>query len=954
MHVTKKIMFDNVEEWLILDDDFSQRQWLAKTYPVPNPPLLQHLHHIALHQGQNDPRLALNIAHHVTIAADFWQDAVTEAVAKHIEADAHRLKGEHTHALTLYQQAANIYQQLNLTNDVARVAIGQIDTLMYLNRYNDILVLAEQASAIFEQNGDHVALAKISNNFGNALARLARFSEALEQYAKARKTFSQTGHEHQLNILNVNEAIALTFLGEFTQARNFYLQARQYFSKAGLASITAQVDLNLAHLSFSIADYQQALSIFERARRVFSKQEDQVDVAYVDLHRSETYLALNLWREAHELATNARPVFQNAGMDREVALLWLNEAVALAHMHQVTSVNTAFNQARQIFTHQGNEGWLAITDLYEATFHWQQAKLHRAKVTIQQALPTLLKMGFHTRVAQCYILLGEIALLEDEANESADYFQKALDTLGHNYLLPSIIYASQFGLGRVAQQHGETEIALSHYRQAIANIEQLQATIGAEDYKIAFWRDKLQVYETLTSLCLTLQTSEAIREAFATVERAKSRALLDTMARLENYNQPTEEDGLTLAVNTLRQELNWYYNQLNDPNSEATLTPYELTQAIHTREKTLRQLLNEWRSPDRITKPYNPIGTVTASQLQTVLPADALVLEFYISQEDVIVFGVSSDTIWVEQLTAVLPTITHQLKQLRFQMNKFHYGSAYRQRHQASLYQSTNEHLQQLYLTLFAPLIHHLQVNTLIIVPHGILHYIPFHALFDGKQYLIDNKTISYAPSATVLYRNLLSEPTITDHSALVLGVTDPTIPYAQEEAEKIAALFDKVDLRIHEHATIDTGWQTNGQLPSVVHLATHATFRPENPLFSGLKLADRWLTVYDIYEMGHAPPIVTLSACETGRHQITFGDELIGLCRGFFALGSQSLVVSLWSVEDRSTADLMEQFYINLQASYPINRALQLAQLQIKQEKPHPYYWAPFMLMGSFYTQFK
>ncbi len=111
-------------------------------------------------------------------------------------------------------------------------------------------------------------------------------------------------------------------------------------------------------------------------------------------------------------------------------------------------------------------------------------------------------------------------------------------------------------------------------------------------------------------------------------------------------------------------------------------------------------------------------------------------------------------------------------------------------------------------------------------------------------------------------------------------------------------------------------------------------------------------MTVNDIYGLADSAPLVTLSACETGRSQVAVGDELVGLCRGFFSAGARSLVVSLWTVDDNSTARLMRRFYEELRAGRPVNQALRTAQLAIKAEMGHPYYWAPFILTGDVHTR--
>jgi CHAT domain-containing protein len=132
------------------------------------------------------------------------------------------------------------------------------------------------------------------------------------------------------------------------------------------------------------------------------------------------------------------------------------------------------------------------------------------------------------------------------------------------------------------------------------------------------------------------------------------------------------------------------------------------------------------------------------------------------------------------------------------------------------------------------------------------------------------------------------------------------------------------------------------------LHLACHGLFRADNPMFSSLKLHDGWLTAADVMQLDLTGALVTLSACESGRNEVFAGDELIGLTRAFLGVGAPALVVSLWLVQDETTASLMEKYYEQLRDGAGPAEALRTAQLAIMEERPHPYYWAPFVLVGK------
>lgn len=939
----------NLDALLALDAEEEQRGWLQQYAPAREDALIGALEVEAQRRWRTNPQTAFPLANIVSLAASLWADQEIVAAGLHMKANTYWFISDHRVALALYQAAGTLYESLGLALPAARVAVGQLNAMMYLGQYDEGLGLAEKASDVFRAHQDTLALGKMVMNRGNILFRLGHYQEALTSYAEAQQIFTVLADRHHTAMARVNAASVYMTLDDFAQAEQLLQQARQVFAAEEMQGVLALVDHNLAELSFYQGQYQQALQTFNQARQTFATQENRVDVAYVDLYRSDVYLALNLWTEALQLAQTARRPFLEAEMPWEVGRLWLNEAVALAHLADGRDPEPALAQARLIFNQEGNTFWLAFTDLYEAVFARQKGDLSLAQQRAQAAAVVFRQAGLGSRLAHCTIILGEVALQEDELDDAAARFNEALLEV-ERADLPAVTYACYYGLGRIAQARGQTDEARNQYRQSIQAIERLQASIGAEDYKIAFLSDKLRVYEAHILLCLQAGGAADLKEAFATVEQAKSRALLELLAREADTAVSTEAT-LVAELERLKRELNWYYNRLHGAQSDSGERSLQqmrgLMTAVSEREQALGRLLNRWRMPDLAATPLNPVWTVSLEQIQSTLPPQSLLLEFYATETSILAFGVSPAEAWSYQMMTPAAEIADLLGQLRFQMNKFSYGTAYSGRHARALHWSANEVLQTLYELLLAPIVGRLTAETVIIVPHGLLHYVPFHALFDGRSYLLEYKTISYAPSATILYRSL-TPARQNDHAApMIIGLADSTIPHAQQEAAAIARLFPGARLRLGRQATMQT-MQTDLSGSAFLHLSTHATFRSDNPLFSALKLADGWLSVNDLYTFPQMPPLVTLSACETGRHQVAVGDELMGLCRGLFAAGAQSVVVSLWMAEDEATAQLMARFYGRLQQGDCLNTALRQAQLSMLAQKPHPYYWAPFVLIGG------
>jgi CHAT domain-containing protein len=252
-----------------------------------------------------------------------------------------------------------------------------------------------------------------------------------------------------------------------------------------------------------------------------------------------------------------------------------------------------------------------------------------------------------------------------------------------------------------------------------------------------------------------------------------------------------------------------------------------------------------------------------------------------------------------------------------------------------------------LYAELIAPVRESLTASHLIVAPHSFLHHLPFHALLEGDRYLIDDFSVSYAPSASVYALCAARTETNRSGGSLVFGVPDKGTPYVLEEVHAVAARLPKARLFLGEEAT-DEVFRTEAPDARYLHVATHGVFRRDNPLFSSIRLGNSHLSLFDLYQLRLSAEMVTLSGCSTGLHAIEGGDELVGLVRGLLCGGAQSAVVSLWDVNDSTTACLMGAFYGEIRKGVNKAEALRSAMLSLRQYQPHPYHWAPFVLVGK------
>jgi CHAT domain-containing protein len=304
-----------------------------------------------------------------------------------------------------------------------------------------------------------------------------------------------------------------------------------------------------------------------------------------------------------------------------------------------------------------------------------------------------------------------------------------------------------------------------------------------------------------------------------------------------------------------------------------------------------------------------------------------------------------------------LPLKPFQVERLTYQLN-LNYAMVAGYAHPSvapvdeSLIRQAQGLLSKLYQALLLPLEGALQhAKKLVIVPHGPLHSVPFHALFDQHQYLIEKYQISYVPVASLLGHCKAITPAA--QGCLIFGhSSEGRLPFAVEEAQKVAALWGEA--AFCENQAQIAFLRTHVAQQRLIHLACHGEFHADNALFSGLVLADGSLTTLDVYALRLQASLITLSACQTGQNIIGGGDELLGLMRAFLAAGTRSLLLTLWPVADLSTIQWMERFYTWLMEQKTKGQAVQLTQMEFIRGAGdyapfrHPFFWAPFFLVGD------
>lgn len=885
-------------------------------------------------------------------------DPALEALALRALGNAYAIgQGDFTAGIQAYDQAAAIYARLNLPVQQAESVVGKLYALMNLGRYEEAFQVGDWARGILRDHGEWLTLARLKTNLALLHSRLGRDLEALELLDLAGEAYRQLGVESEAYWprLELNRAVVLRNLGRFDEAIAASQTALTQHEKLDQPVAAARARQNLAVTYFVMGRYNETLLMLEEAREVFRRDERQRHTVMVELFISDCLLQLRRFHAVIEKCEQARLLFEEIGNQYEAGQALLNEARAYTGLGERDRALAALNHAREIFSAEKNPGAVAEADLQAAQIYLETGEARQALETAEQCRVIFSAAELPVRQARACQIAARAALALGQQAQAAEYIGR-LSALTSQYSLPGLEFPGYQLQAELSVGRGDLEAALQSYELAMQALERLVGAMMIE-FRSGFIEDKTGLYEDAVDLCLRLSRPAAGMEI---AERAKSRALLDMLAHRVDLSMRAhrpEDQPLVNELLRLRRDRNhllrrWEAGEgFGQRGGEALLegTPMEVRQQVVALEKSITSLWHEllMRSADYARDAA--LWQVRTEPVQPYLEPGTALLEYYRVRDRLVVFVVTAEAVQVMRLPEEIAQIERLVQLVWLNLRSAVRLSGARL---PALTLNLQGVLERLYTALFAPVRDLLAgASRLMVVPHGTLHYLPLHALFDGNNYLLEQYEFSYLPVASLLRFCLEARP--ADGGTAVLGHTfGGQLPFTLTEARKIADLWRCQPL-LEAEATLEN-FRRQAGCAAVLHVAAHGDFRADNPLFSGLALEDGWLTTLDIFNLPLQAELVTLSACQTGRSVVGGGDELLGLTRAFLAAGAASLLVSLWAVDDESTAVLMENFYKLLQAGASRRSALRSAQLQLLQEARfparyrHPYYWAPFFLVGN------
>ena len=940
----------NLAEFLVTADEYERQNLLAEHVELADAKLAWALKSLYDKIESTDPARAAQVASSLSSLAKFKEDLQVSAIAGWAEGMVALDDGQMEAAIVLLNRSEAGFLALGQSIAAASTQVSKFRALAMQGKYEEALQCGVRARDVFLLHNDLLATGKIEQNLGNLYFLLDQYVKAEEHYRAAREFYEMVGDQKQLAQIDNCLATALTSQHRFREAETIYERALSRAADANLEITLAEIETNQGCLALFQGHFDRALDYLERARRRYAVLGMAPNSAIADQELADAYLDLNLPSEAALIYERVIPIFSDLGMQPEHARALTYYGRSLLALARFKEARSMLAEARTSYAAAGNTVGQAMVNLIEAQAYYAEGNYTSASATAAETEAPFAEVQAWGRLLQARWLQGEAARVQGNFPNAEQLLRSALRDAKQWAVLP-VIHRCHTSLGLIAEALGDRLEAERAFESAIFSIEELRAPLPAEEFRTAFLADKLIPYTEMVRLCLEDGRPSRVADALTYVERSRSRALVDMLSGgLPISSKPKDnfETKLFQQLELLREELNWFYSQINLPDSDIYTRGTEMMTAFYNDVREREAAISE------ITLQLHQRNVSTSMQLELLdittlkidLGAETALVEYFSLDGKLLAFIVTEEGIEVVHLPGTEADVESALRKFHFQLGALRHGAESLRTHLPELTARARRHLCALYDLLMRPIENRLGRRRLVVVPHRILHYVPFHALYDGSGHLIERREVCCVPSAAVLHHCLVM-PRQPLQRATLLGVSDARNPRVREEVLALAPLFSEATTLLDDQAS-RASLSEQSVNSHVLHLACHGNFRLDNPLFSSLQLADGWLTVREVYRL-QLPccELVTLSACETGVNALAPGDEWIGLARGFFSAGAPSLLVSQWIVDDETTAKLMIDFYSRLRTGVGPAAALRYAQCQLLADKAHPYFWAPFVILG-------
>ena len=805
----------------------------------------------------------------------------------------------------------------------------------------------------------------------------------------------------------------LEILGEVAKALEHQQQSLKLAREIGARSSEGNALSNIGKIYNDLADWQKALEYYQQALAVFNSLNLAQNQAITLNNIGIAYGQSGEQQKALDYLQQALPLLRSVKNKNSEAYTLLNIGRVYRRMAQYDKALDYYSQAQAIQRETGNQAQIGETLDEIGVAYSSKEQYEKALDYHRQALAIQRTTGNLRREALVLNNLGVTYNLLKQPDKAVEQFTAALEVF-RSIADPASAASALEGIARAEQTRGNFAGARKNIEESLALRETVRSRSGSLELRASYRATVERAYEFYIDLLMQQHAKNPGRgfdaEALKATERGRARSLLEQLSEAQIDIRQGVDAALIDKERDLAQVLN--AKAQREMQLKARRGSSDEIATLHREIGALEDEYQQVQAAIRKSSPQYSALTqpqpLDLAGIQQQLDQDTTLLQYALGEERSYVWAVTKNSLqaYVLPKRADVEAVAREVYEsltARSVVKSLETPAQRRTRiDQADAnFQAAAGRLSTLILS---PAVAQLTRKRLVVVADGALQYVPFAALTDsGGSYrplIIEHEVVSL-PSASAFavqrqnlkdrapapksvavvadpvfstndarFRNGAQEPTPSEPTATRIiehlqgtakgGLTIPRLPFTRQEADQILAVapsgFKALDFNANR--SIATG----GELSKYryVHFATHGYLDTSRANLSAIVLSlfdaqgkpqDGFLRTHDIYNLKLPAELVVLSACETGLGKDVTGEGLEGLTRGFMYAGARRVIVSLWNVNDKATAALMQRLYVGmLRSGKTPAAALRAAQIEMLRTRQwqSPYFWAPFVLQGE------
>lgn len=869
---------------------------------------------------------------------------------------------------------ADLYRAIADTAGLAETT-GQLGYVSWFLDRPAYLTFNEEALGLRRQIDDRQLTANTLSDLGLYHRAVARdLEKAIEVFRESEAIRWAIGDIAPLPRMLANMALTYEGLGAYDSTLVYYYKsADAYMAVADTAQSLRQRNNAAGVLTDVLERHSDALVEMLRLREELKQINDARTEALITNSIGVVSRRLGDFEGAIRNYQDVIALSEENGFDDLLAGAMNNIGVVYIWIGRPERAAPYFERARDRYLEAEDQAGLMNTLINLGSASYETKRYNESVGWLMQADSVAASLSMPLSRATIQTGLGNGLLWTDGPDAAQGHYREAL-AIAQDYEVPDLEFGALFGLGDAAEKADRPEEALDWYRQAVSSVESARGMQRAEEDKAGYLAQMRYLFEDVVDF-LTRQAVDSgepswIAESFDFAERAKARAFVDQLAEAIADVETGVDPTLLEDQQVLTDNLVWLRGELAGETDSARRK--ELKDLVREQETEFDRVERELRASNAAYAGLRYPEPLGLSGLQALLTDDEVALVYSV--------GDSSSTLWSVSPSSAQVHLLPARSELSAPVELLRFGLQDPSRMNATAFSDASGALYDL---LVGPAAASLAgARRVLVMADDILHYIPFEALvvergtsWDALTYVMDGHEVAYVPSATVLSQLRQRQRPEATKQFLAIGNPDFTqtndlsglrgnalaaLPFTAEEVDSIAPLFSagQTDILTGSAATESRVLETlAGNSYRFVHFATHGLINDDRPDYSALALSvgktpgEGLLQASEIFNLSIPAELVVLSACETGLGQLIQGEGMVGLTRAFMYAGASALVVSLWSVSDASTSELMRHFYRGLvEQEEGASQALQQAKKALARtpETAHPFHWAPFVLTGA------